>query len=145
MCFTLCSKRIYWEMVEKLSRILCIKDCHVFSYMMWHICAMAPLEIAYPEHWNTFWMQGDENSDVEQGEYLLLYPKLHLQHVGTCRAWKNKVFGPFSQWFSEADHSLCEMERAPILSKTTWHLTCDGQIDWNSTVCIFIIRNVFSI
>ena len=63
---------------------------------------------------------------VEQVEYLVLSPKLHLQHVGTCRAQKNRVFGPFYQWFFKTNHSSCDAGQAPILSKTTWYVTHDG-------------------
>ena len=92
----------------------------------------AKIQLYYSEIPFGIWMHGDENSDVEQGEYLLLYPKLHLQHVGTCRVQKNRGFGPFYHWFFKADHSLYDMGQAPISSKTT---RCDYGLIHNWSPC----------
>ena len=52
-------------------------------------------------------------------------PKLHLQHVGTCRAQKNRgFFGPFCQWFFEADHLFVWCGTTTDFVQN--HLACDA-------------------
>ena len=70
----------------------------------------AKIQLYYSEIPFGIWMHGDENSDLEleQGEYLLLYPKLHLQHIGTCRAWKIGFLDHLPNGFSKPT-TLCVM------------------------------------
>ena len=42
----------------------------------------------------------------------LLSPQLCLQRVGTRRARKTTVFGPFCPWFFDTNHSLCDTGHA---------------------------------